>query len=229
MTVFYRLCNIKSENSKKSPILSDNLFELNKLCLKSFVEAFKEVNPIMIFICDYCPIAEYSALIKEVVPFKKETHFTELGINGTCLMQYELARECDDTVLFQECDYLYVPGTGKTLLKAIETFGLVSPYDHLNFYKDRSIHSNKCEIELLDNTHFRMAERNTMTFGMTQQALQDNYDSLKRWGYLDNEVWKEMRVKGYKLWVPIPSFATHMVEGYLAPSIDWKTLWLTQI
>lgn len=30
--------------------------------------------------------------------------------------------------------------------------------------------------------------------------------------------------KKYKLWVPIPSFSTHMESRYLAPSVEWKDL-----
>jgi hypothetical protein len=29
--------------------------------------------------------------------------------------------------------------------------------------------------------------------------------------------------KSFKLWVPIPTIATHMAESYLSPGIDWQT------
>lgn len=224
MTVYYRLCDVKSPLSAKSPILSDNLYELNALCLRSFVLGYADVKPKVVFICDKCPEEKYKPLL-DSVPFEKEIMFTNLGINDTCLLQYELAQNADDVILFQECDYLTRPMSGVMMEKAIKKFGLVSPYDHRNFYIDRTIHSTTCEIDLIDEQHFRTTERNTMTFGMTKEAFTKNYAILKKYGYLDNDVWHEMRSNGYPLWVPIPSIATHMVEGYLAPGLNWEALW----
>jgi hypothetical protein len=225
MTVFYRLCDIKSPLSVKPPILMDDQFKLNELCLKSFVLAFGDISPKVIFILDHCPKEKYQALI-DSVPFEHEEIWTNIGINDTCLLQYELAStKSDDVILFQECDYLYRPLSGKMFEKAILKYGLVSPYDHRNFYIDRTIHSKDCQIDLIDEQHFRTTERNTMTFGMTKEVFEKNFEILKRWGYLDNEVWKEMRANGNPLWVPIPAFATHMVEGFLSPGLDWAKLW----
>lgn len=187
--------------------------------------AFGDIKPKVIFICDYCPQDKYQPLI-DTVPFEHEEIWTNIGINDTCLLQYELANARDDEViLFAECDYTWRPLIGTMLEKAIKKYQLVSPYDHRNFYIDHTIHSQDCKIDLIDEQHFRTTERNTMTFGMTKEALTKNFEILKRWGYLDNEVWKEMRENGYPLWVPIPAMATHMVEGFLAPGLDWSKLW----
>lgn len=225
MLVIYRLCHVKSPLSAKPPLFEDDYFKLNEMCLRSFCLAYGDINPKVIFICDKCPEDLYRPLL-DTVPFEKEIMFTDLGINDTCLLQYELANaEHDEVILFQECDYVYRPLVGKMMEKAIKKYGLVSPYDHRNFYIDRSIHSQDCKIDLIDEQHFRTVERNTMTFGMTREAFEKNFEILKRWGYLDNEVWHEMRDNGYPLWVPIPSMATHMVKDYLAPGLDWVKMW----
>lgn len=224
MLIIYRLCDIKSPLSAKPPVFADNYFKLNELCLKSFCLAFGDIKPKVIFICDNCPEEEYRELLK-IVPFEHEIMFTNLGINDSCLLQYELAKARDeDVILFQECDYLYRPLCGKLLEDAIKKYQLVSPYDHRNFYIDRSIHSQDCKIDLLDEQHFRTTERNTMTFGMTREAFEANFEILKKWGYLDNEVWHEMRANGYPLWVPVPSLATHMVKDFMSPGLDWNKL-----
>lgn len=222
-TVYYRLCNIKSELSAPPPIFKDDQFKLNVLCLNSFIMAFMGCDVKVVFICDYCPKELYEPILDKV-KFEKEIYWTELGINGTCLAQYDMAREQDNDVLFAECDYLWLPQSGQKIIDAIKHFNLFSPYDHKNFYIDKSIHSGKTDIELFEDHHFRTVERNTMTFGMTREAFEKNMASLFRWGYLDNEVWKEMRVNGYKLWTPIPSFATHMCADYLSPGINWTQL-----
>ena len=225
MIVYYRLCGIPSTNA--SPIFQEDKMRLNKLCLKSFVNAFKSVKPYIVFICDYCP-PEYDDMIRRIVPFKYEIKHTEIGINETMLMSYELAKYSQaESILFAECDYLWIGGAGRAFLNGLTELELVSPYDHLNFYIDSTIHSEDCKIRLINDYHWRSTERNTMTFGMSRKAFIRNYEILKKYGYLDNDVWREMRENGYRLFVPIPSCATHMVRDFLAPSRDWSKLWKT--
>lgn len=223
LTIYYRMCDVSSTNP--SPVFNDDKFKLNMLCLKSFVSAFEGTRPHVVFIFDQCD--DRYKKISEIVPFGHEFKFTNLGINGTCLLQYELASKVTGNVLFQECDYLYRPGVGKQFIKALNTFGLVSPYDHKNFYIDRSIHSDLCHIELVDNHHWRTTERNTMTFAMSSDNVRRLYSILTKWGYLDSEVWHEMRREGLPLWVPIPGMATHMVNDWLSPGVDWEEIWKT--
>ena len=226
MTIFYRLCGIASTNP--SPIYQEDKYKLNELCLRSFREAFREVNPNVLFLADYCG-EEYDEMIRRILPFKYDIFHSEIGINETCLLQYKMAHDIDDDFLFAECDYLWRPNTGQQLLEAIQRFELVSPYNHLNFYKDRSIHSNQVTLELYEDELYRTTERNTMTFGMTKEAFEQNKDILNKYGYLDNEVWREMRENYYPLWVPTYSIATHMAKDWLAPSVKWEALWKTLI
>jgi len=222
MIVYYRLTNINSSN--QSPIYSGDKLRLNELCLKSFVLTFKLENPKVVFIADYCG-KEYEAMIEREVPFEYEILWTGLGINGTALKQYELAKKSDDNIiLFQECDYIYRPSVGKQMVEAIEKFQLFSPYDHPDFYSRYDIHDKLNEIILYKNNHYRTAKRNTMTFGMTREAFEANYDILMKHGYLDEHVWYEMKDNGYPLHTPLPALATHMVKDYMAPVIPWDAV-----
>ncbi len=224
MIVIYRMCGKPSTNP--SPWSQEDKFNLNKVCLKSFVEAFREVKPEMVFLMDYCGKG-YSNMLEEIVPFKYLVETLGVGINATMVRAYEIADAVEsDYILFQECDYLYRPGTGKLLLEAIKELGLVSPYDHRNFYIDKSIHSATCDVRLVDDRHFRTTERNTMTWGCHTNLVKENYEMLVSYGYLDNEVWRELEYAGYRLWVPIPSIATHCVKDYLSPGVDWEKIWL---
>lgn len=219
LTVYYRLTDIPSTNP--SPILHDDKMKLNLLCLRSFVQAYKEVKPKMVFLCDHASEV-YRMLISEICPFEKEFHFTQIGINETALLQYTLASLVEGNVLFQECDYIYKFKAGSILANAIDELQLVSPYDHKNFYIDRSIHSEDCKVKLVNNHHFRTTERNTMTFATTADNVRRHKDIFMKYGYLDSDVWHDLAAQGLPLWVPIPSLATHMVIDYLAPTIDWK-------
>lgn len=225
LTVFYRLTDIPSTNP--SPVYQHDKQRLNLLCLRSFVEAYKDVNMKMVFICDYCD-ETYKFLIGDIFHGDKDIHFTKIGINETCLMQYKLASETEGRILFQECDYVYRFGTGKLMVSGIDNLSLVSPYDHKNFYVDKTIHSENCKIRLVNDTHWRTTERNTMTFGTTSDIVKKHYDTFIKYGYLDNEVWRDLRGAGLPLWVPIPSFATHMVEEWMAPSVNWEAILMAQ-
>jgi hypothetical protein len=181
----------------------------------------------MVFICDFCP-ENYREMIEKLCPFEKDIHFTTLGQNGTSLFQYELAKSeysNDDNFLFQECDYIWRVGAAKIFMDAVKQLGLVSPYDHPDFYTRYDIQQKESEITLVNETHFRTAKRNTMTFGMSKEAFDKSYDVLMKHGYLDGPVWDDLRSRGYKMWVPIPGMATHMVRGMLSPGIPWKMLW----
>lgn len=226
MKVYYRLTDIKATNP--SPYLQENKFRLNELCLESFVGAFKEVEPEMVFICDYCD-SRYRDLINGVVPFKHEIIFTELGINGTCLKQYELAKQDKGIIFFNECDYLWLPSSGQIIVEAIKKLGIVSPYDNRNFYIDRTLHSKTCTLELIEDYHFRSVERNTMTFGLTAEIFKKNYETFYKYGYLDSDVWYDLAGEGQKLWTPIPSVATHCVTDFMAPGVNWNKIYETYL
>ena len=224
MKVIYRMCDIASTNP--SPVFQEDKHRLNKLCLKSFLKAFEGVDIDITFLCDYCK-PETIDMIQNLSP-GSEVIQTAIGINETMLRSYMIAQDQNDDILFQECDYLYLPNTGKSMVEAVKYLGLVSPYDHLNFYIDRNLHSKTAEIELIGNHHFRSTERNTMTFGVRNDVFKKHYETFYRYGYLDGDVWYDLKRDGQQLYVPIPSLATHMVKDYMAPTIEWQMHWKTQ-
>lgn len=224
MTVIYRLCGIASSNP--SPIFQDNKYKLNELCLKSFITAFSDVRPEVIFLFDKCGVEYYKMI--EQVPFNYKIEESNLGINGTMLKAYEIASQLEDYAIFQECDYLYKGTIGKKYLAAMKQLGIVSPYDHPNFYHAREYHKEECRIKLVNNTHFRTCERNTMTWGCHSNLIKQYREIFDRHGYLDGQVWYDLKAEGIDLWTPIPSFATHMVKDCLAPAINWEEQWNIQ-
>lgn len=223
MIVYYRLCSIASTNP--SPIFQENKFELNKACFKSFVEAFKDIKPKVVVLADYCDYLE-AEMIEELCPFEYKYIPTKIGINETCLLQYKMASEQnDEVILFLECDYWWNPSLDvNKYISGIKELGLVSPYNHLNYYKDRKQHSNICQIELVDDHIFRSVETCTMTFGLRKDILIKYLDIFNKYGYLDHFVWLDIAEKGQKLFVPIPTYATHSVVDYLAPQVNWYNI-----
>lgn len=218
MITYYRITSIPSTNP--SPIFQEDKDKLNEICLKSYIDAFKEIKPKTVFICDKCS-DETMEMIYNICKFPKEVLKTNLGQNGTSLKQYELAKEQDDDIYFAESDYIYQENSGQDFINGLKEFGLVSPYDHPDHYKTPYIP----KLKLVDNHHWRSAENNTMTWAASNKLFKDNYDIFYKYGYLDHDVWDDLRAKGHELYVPIPSIATHMVISCPAPSINWKQIW----
>lgn len=222
MQIFYRLTSIASSNP--SPIFQDNKDKLNEVCLKSFVKGFEDISPKVTFIADHCSESTKS-MIQSVCPFEKEILMTNMGINETALLQFSMAKDSkENEIFYSEGDYIYTPNIGMKMIRAIRELELVSPYDHLNYYLSDE-HSNMVMLKMVDGVHWRTVENATMTFGIKTKLFKETYNIWKKYGYLDKENWKEMREQGHFLFVPIPSFATHMVKDWLAPGIKWDKEW----
>lgn len=215
MIVYYRMCGIPSTNP--SPVLQGDKFALNKLCLRSFVRAFKEIEPKIVFINDFCD-GSYAEMERTICPFDKEIISTQIGIHETIQLQYKLYDESsEDLVLFQECDYLFHE-SARPLVGAIKTLDFVSPYDHPDKYSP----SEKCEVTLIDNKHFRTTISTTSTFATRREMYDKTKETFKSYGWEDHRRWVDLGSQGYKLWTPVPAIATHMVKNYLSPAIDWE-------
>lgn len=154
-----------------------------------------------------------------------------MGINETAMLQFSMANELegDESVVFCECDHLYNGVIGKKAEEAIKELGVVSFYNHPNFYIDKSIHSDVAMIKLVGDTYWRSTERNVLSFGIRGDIFKKSYDIWKKYGYLDDNNWKELRERGYMLFVPLPGWSTHMAKDWLTVGIDWEAIWKTLI
>jgi hypothetical protein len=222
MKVIYRICDVQSPLSQPPPVCQDDRQLLNITCLKSFVKAFKDTDISIHFILDNC---EYSweELLRKFVNFTYDVIRTGDGINGSCRRAVDMALKAKDDIIFQECDYLWRPNTGKKYIEAIKYFGFVSPYDHPDKYPGNA------KLELCDSIHYRTAVSTTQTYGVTKEELNRRKDIIYKHGYIDHAMWVDLGKVGVKLRTPIPSFATHMVHNYMAPSIDWKKIFQSNL
>ncbi len=223
MQVIYRITDIPSSNP--SPVYQDDKAKLNKLCLHSFIRGFQEVKPKVIFLADHMNDVSYL----EKFPWDHEVIRTEDGQNKAMLNSYEIASKLEDCILFNEADHLWLPNSGGIMLQAIKELGLVSGYDHPDFYTRFDIHSKTTEVVISGDHHFRKSTRNVMSWGCHSSLVKENLDILNHHGYLDEGVWSDLKERGHDLYTAIPALSTHMVKDYLAPGIDWKELWTTLI
>ena len=232
MQIYYRMSPKNSAHEARRPRHAFDKINLARYCLRSFVDAFKEVRPVIHFILDNCD-EKWDKMINEVVPWTTLTHHIDridntppMGYDHTSYYkQLEMAREIDDYVLFQEDDYVYLPGAGKKLSEALKVLEFVSPYDHLEFYtRNKEFHLPPFDIKLVGDQHWRTIDFNTMTWGCHSSRLNTYWDTLHLRGCWDKDTWDEMGKKGAKLWTPILSLATHMHKDFLSPSINWEEI-----
>lgn len=224
MHIIYRITSIPSTNP--SPIFQNEKDKLNEVCLRSLLVAFKDVDYKLTFLADHCS-DKCKVVIRETCDkANQEAIFMSgsVGINATMLDSYRIASFLPESeiVLFNECDHLWLPDSGPIMLEAIKTLGLVSGYDHPDFYSRFDIHPKETEVVIVQNHHFRKAARNVMSWGCHSDLVKENLDILNHHGYLDDGIWSDLRERGHQLWTALPALSTHMVKDYMAPGIDWK-------
>lgn len=208
MIVYYRITDNPSTNPP--PIFEDDKPRLNKICLKSFIKAYENIDYNIYFICDYCR-PETIEMIKSLCP-EGEIVQMAAGINETCVEQYRLYEKSEEpTVLFLECDYYHLKPITEKMIRELE---VVSPYDHPDKYETE----REGQYKIADNQYFKYTASTTATFACTSEYFNKNKIVLYKHGYIDHERWVELG----GLWTPIPTMATHMVTSYLPPNIEWK-------
>ena len=212
MITIYRVC---SKNSANPPPIYKN--EPNKLKLIKFcLESFLRTNPDeIIFLLDQ---VEDKSMFEK---YGKVVDCSGLGNVGTFHKQIELGKEMDK-VFFCEDDYYWRPDTFKLLEKAVDYFDFVSPYDHPSQYVPNSGFENKFEMKMIDNIVYRDSPSNTLTFATSKCVLQKTWEKMMTFGKRDHAMFTALRQEGYRIWCPTYSFATHMVEGLLAPNVEWS-------
>lgn len=217
LNVFYRIC---PHNSAKSPVYKDNKSALAGFCLQSFIKAFEGYPVEVHFIADSCPPDYIEALNR--VPLVKHIHeYLSLGNKGSFFKQVEMACELDDNALVYlvEDDYYHL-GESIGMFNAIKAFDFVTPYDHGGHYEQPWVDMPQ-KLKILDNHHFRTSVSTCLTFGCRAKNLKDNRGLVHEYGINDHGLWLEILNKGYELWCPIPTFATHMAEGLISYGVEW--------
>jgi hypothetical protein len=157
-----------------------------------------------------------------------------------------------DLVYFAEDDYFYNKGFDEMveLIRNRRNVDFVTPYDHPDYYRG-DFHRYKSEI-VLEKRLWRTVASTCCTFLTTKDNLRKTakylalYPKLGDYGMwltltkmnLKTTLFRIHRIakiyvfapkqmftgRAYKLWAPIPSIATHMMDRYLAPGVDWVSL-----
>lgn len=203
MKILYRACPYPSQ--KPLPVDWDK-DTLTQRCLYSFMEAgAKDVTFLLDGFKD-------TSLFE---PFGEIIDCTGFGNVGTFQKQLKLAKDYDKVMLVED-DYIWRPNTIPLIEEAIEHLDFVSPYDHPGHYTEDRF-DKRYETKLIGNTVYREGPSNTLTFATKKKAWAEMF----KFGIADHEMFQHLKEKGLRIWQPTHSFATHMVDGLLAPNVNW--------
>jgi len=213
MKVIYRASSVLSSNPNP---LGRNKDVILETCFESFLKA-KTNDMEIIFTVDRLSekhrkmFGKYGKLVD-----------TKTGMQNNRNMAFKIAMEepNEDKILFVEDDYLWVPKCLSKLDQVLNKCKLFSPYDHpAHYLEDRFKYQGK-KMFMHENCTYRQAPSNTFTFACRASVLKQNRSLfMETWG--DHETFVGLGELGYEMYVPVPSWATHLVTGLLAPNIDW--------
>ena len=202
LNILYRISPFLSSNPNP---LGTNKNYILLTCLKSFCKSGIEKHKVT-FLAD--SIEKYWAQ-KNLEPYGEVIHYVGKTRELSIEKMFEWAQSQKGKVFFIEDDYLWKEDIMDYVDKALNTFKLVSPYDHPDHYKMQELF----KLKSIDGTIYRDSPSNTHTFATHTDYIREHWEVFKS-GYWDHPMFTQLPDK---VWNPIPSFATHLVTGLVAP------------
>ena len=232
--VFYR--STGGDNRKDRPPYYSKM-----LCLRSFLQAIERVRDrVAITFVNDGPMPDDRLAIMQA--WGRIVSFPGLGNSPSYRKTLELAVALPPggLVYFAEDDYLYRADAFEKLLAAFEQLpgiDYVTLFDHNDRYiRHDDSRRGYSRVYLAGGTHWRTVESTCMTFGARVARLKADA-WIHRVGTLpktprDRPIWRLTQGQKWYFWKfpkrtlisPMPSMATHMDPGGLAPNVDWEAV-----
>jgi hypothetical protein len=135
----------------------------------------------------------------------------------------------DDLIYILENDYLHQHGWVSKVFELYDTnlqFDYVSLYDHRDKYHYEIYSGLTSKLVYSQSHHWRTAPSTCASFILTKEVLDRDYEIFSS-GLTDYYFFSKLIGEmGRMLLTPVPGLATHSMEGYLSPTVDWKKLGL---
>ena len=194
-------------------------------CLKTFITAVeyaKDITGKVIFLHD-----GPKGLLYDSIPSKYETVcINQLTDGGSLAEAHNIADSLSDHIYFAEDDYLHLQNSVQVIYDGLETFNLVTPYDHLHRYvNDDDITKGKEYIAFSKKTncHWRTSESTCNSWATTRQLWNGIVGNLaKAFRPYDRDLFRTLITQhNIRLWNPIPG-VTSQIDENMSPGVDWK-------
>jgi hypothetical protein len=224
------------------------------VCLKSLIRGLEGVNYKIYAILDGCDAGYEELFRSNCNNVEIIKYQPSLGNKKTFAAQIDiLSRQSDaEAVMFAEDDYFYQAGAISEMLDLLkrEDVDFISPYDHPDCYTRKDLHNYKSDIIFHGRRHWRTSASTCLTFMTTREILAKTGSCFRSYARIsDFALWlavtklKRFDAPGatlrrmykrnfihlltcrpFRLWVPMPSLATHMVATHASPGADWRKL-----
>ena len=229
MIAVFKMCGT-TYTDKVRPIFNDSRIDFIKLCYNSVLRNVGEEITQMFFVVDNANTDLFNLIKDKLImdgkiyknlTFLENQNITKLEAVGVT------AREALDVaagfpkekILLVEDDYYFLPGVGKKMVRALDEFEVITPYDHPAYYKENLlVNSEKKEV---DGTIWQSVPSTCLTFACRGEFLNRELEVFKDYACRDSEMWQDIG-KRTKLWASVPTLATHMEKSWMAPGIDWE-------
>lgn len=151
--------------------------------------------------------------------------------HNSFLITFGIARTTEipgtDLIYFLENDYVHQPGWVSKVFELYDSgyrFDYVSLYDHRDKYMYEMYAGLMSKIIHTQTHHWRTAPSTCASF-MAEKGVIDRDYPVFTSGMTDYYFFSKLIGEdGRVLLTPIPGLATHSMEGYLSPAIDWSKL-----
>lgn len=132
-----------------------------------------------------------------------------------------------DLIYFLENDYLHQHGWVSKVFELYDSgtqFDFVSLYDHRDKYFYPMYSDLSSKLYCTASQHWRTAPSTCASFILEKRVLDRDYQILGS-GRTDYYFFSTLIAEGGRvLLTPVPGLATHSMEGYLSPVVDWGRL-----
>lgn len=139
-----------------------------------------------------------------------------------------LTLEDNDLIYFVENDYAFMPNWPykiQELFSTYEELDYVTPYDHPDFYNPNNYPGLMAYMFTTKTHHWKTVPSSTGSIIVTKRILNEDFD-IHTTTPSDRGRFEFLQVnKGRNVLAPIPSLTTHCEIEWLAPTIDWETIY----
>jgi hypothetical protein len=224
LTILYRSCDkeIKNSTRKGRPVWFDKFKSFKSL--HNSIQASKWKNDIKLITIMDGNESELSDYIKN---FNYDVYFCKKFSNeGSLQFVLDFSYQFkNDNIYFIEDDYLHLECAIDHLYPAIEKFGLITGYDHMDRYVGSDdICANNESIHYFNERHWRTCESTTCTWAVSNKMYDTVMPAAKHFLLNDRDLFRYLYVNKIKLYTPILGVSTHIHNPHMSPGINWESI-----
>ena len=223
MNIIYRGCNLENPNETLRTGRPDGFDKTECFyTLHRSISKCKDISNVYIIIDgDTGYLSDYiEELGYNIIYIDKKSNESSLKY----CYDFAYSLEDNNNIYFIEDDYWHLENALNVINEGINTFGLVTGYDHMDRYvqTDDITYGNEF-IKLSENYYWRTAESTTCTWAVSKNIYKEVYNIARNELLQDRNFFRRLLVEKYlRLYTPIPAVSTHIYNGVISPFFNFN-------